>query len=162
LLEWNGVDAWVEVASLGAYNIWGLKAFNGSLYGGASNGALYKWNNINAWIEVADSIGESIEYLEEYNDKLYASTSPNGKLLEWNGVDAWIEVAPKFDSVSYVFQIIEHNNELYGCTDTGQLLKWNGIDAWVEMAPQLGTDYVRSLISASILIEEDEDYCFVT
>ena len=46
LYEWNGVNAWVEVApKLGAEtHIYSLAVYNGKLYGGTrSNGKLYEW-----------------------------------------------------------------------------------------------------------------------
>jgi len=54
LYEWNGVDAWVEVAPrLGdETHIFSLAVYNNKLYGGTyPNGKLYEWNGVDAWVD---------------------------------------------------------------------------------------------------------------
>jgi hypothetical protein len=101
LFEWNGTNAWVEVAPQAGGTetyILSLAVFNNKLYGGTvPNGKLFEWNGTNAWVEVAPQAGGTetqIYSLAVFNNKLYGGTLPNGKLFEWNGTNAWVEVAP--------------------------------------------------------------------
>jgi hypothetical protein len=121
LYEWNGTNAWVEVApKLGAETrIYSLAVYNNKLYGGTyPNGKLYEWNGTNAWVEVAPKLGAetSIHSLAVYNNKLYGGTNPNGKLYEWNGTNAWVEVAPKLGAETRIYSLAVYNNKLYGGT----------------------------------------------
>ena len=145
LYEWNGSDAWVEVApqpgSTSAIN--SLVVYNDKIYGGSNNGKLYEWNGSGAWVEVAAKygFGDTINSLVVFNDKIYGGTSSSGKLHEWNGSDAWVEVATQYSNESIIHSLVVFNSKLYGGTALhGRLLEWNGADAWIPVASQLGDE----------------------
>ena len=76
LLEWNGTDAWAEVAdtyndgSTGLeYAIQSLIVYSDKIYAGtAVNGYLLEWNGTDAWAKVADTLNfqDAISSLCEY------------------------------------------------------------------------------------------------
>jgi hypothetical protein len=88
LYEWNGVDAWVEVAPaylrLGAVQtILSLCVLGGELYAGTTDhGQLLKWNGTNAWVLVCDQLGaeENIFSLVTMGGALYGASNTTGKL----------------------------------------------------------------------------------
>lgn len=131
LLEWNGSNAWVEVAPApgGAH----LVVYNDKLY--SASGPLYQWNDINAWVQIAPTSGTAIQSLVVYNNKLYGSSGISMKLWEFDDVNAWVEVAPRYLTETHGRSLAVYNGELYCSTlPRGYLIKWNGTNAWVQAA----------------------------
>ena len=129
LLEWNGVDAWVQVAPAitGTIVINALAVLSDKLYAtGFNTGALLEWNGTDAWVEVAPFLDEyEMTGLAVLNDSLYGCGATTGKLYRWNGTDAWVEVAAQLES--YVLlggSLIAYSGKLYALTTTGELLAW--------------------------------------
>ncbi|MCK5602098.1 chitobiase/beta-hexosaminidase C-terminal domain-containing protein [Candidatus Pacearchaeota archaeon] len=141
LLEWNGVNAWVEKAAVSGNYVFSLGVFNGKLYGGMGldDGDLYEWNGVDDWVSVAPQHGDEVRIysLIEYNGKLYGGTYPYGHLLEWNGVDAWVQKADLLTG-AVIASLLEFNGKLYGsgadADGDASLWEWNDTDAWVQVA----------------------------
>ena len=68
LLEWDGINAWVEVADSTESQIWDLAVFDSRLYGGTyPNGKLLEWNGTDAWVEKAPQFGtENLQCLATF------------------------------------------------------------------------------------------------
>jgi len=156
LLEWNGTDAWVEVAPPLGNIIYKLLVFNNKLYATTGlYGRLYEWNGTDDWILVAPGYvpfpdSSSIQALVIFNDKLYGGSGGDtgGRLYEWNGTDAWVLVAPIFNGQEDIYSLCVFNDKIYGGTGpaSGRLFEWNGVDSWVQVAPMLnGQSQIASL-----------------
>ena len=111
LYEWNGVDAWAQVAGqyVAETQIYCLCVFNNKLYAGSSpNAHLLEWNGVDAWVLAATGpVGAStsrVTHLIEYDSKLFGMTLNERRLLEWDGDDEWIDrgaVNPGSASIHY-------------------------------------------------------------
>jgi hypothetical protein len=161
LNKWNGSNAWTVMAhTSGTSQVWGIKSFNGKIYGEGRYGQLLEYDNVNAWVVVASQLNSQtvIRGLEDFNNELYVGTYPNGRLFKWNGSDAWIQVAASYyGGTHYVNQLKVFNAELLGATrgtGMGTLLKFTG-SAWTELCDTLGTE------TAPVGLEElqGELYC---
>ena len=159
LYEWNGTDAWVQVApQLAAEtHIRSLCVYNNKLYGGTQpNGNLYEWNGSNAWIQKAPQFGaeQRILSLCVYNSKLYGGTNPNGNLFEWNGVNAWVQKAPQLAGQTDIWGLCVFNGKLHGSTGGGgRLFEWNDVNLWVQRCAQLGAEVnIKSLLGHNDLL----------
>jgi hypothetical protein len=138
LFEWNGVDAWLQVApqlETQDVAIRCLVVFNNKVYGATGyygdtgyQGRLLEWNGIDAWNCVAerwgDASGKDVLSLCVFNEKIYAGVSNGGCLLEWNGTDAWLLKASTLNGQYHISALCVFNGEHYG------------VDAWVQVAPQ--------------------------
>lgn len=141
LMEWNGSNAWVEVApQSGSEVIQSLVVYNNKIYGGTFNGGkLLEWNGTNAWVEKAPQLAETgISSMIVYKNRLYGGTHTNGKLYQWNDSNAWVEVAGSIATSKTILAMVVHNDKLYcstAGTDAGGLYVWNEANAWIEVAP---------------------------
>ncbi len=162
LFEWNGTDAWVEVAPYWYSNTFPnvvnkLLVYNGELYGGgnvSNDGYLKKWDGVNAWINcILEGTGQDlpnngIRSMVEYNSKIYLGTYHHsslngGQLWEWGSPGPAVQKAPQLGSERYIYFLLEYGGSIYGGTGIykGCLYKFTtGDTAWTQVAPQFGTE----------------------
>lgn len=156
LYEWNGTDAWVEVAPQlnSQTDIWDLYVFNGALYGSTNPGfKLFEWNDSNSWVEVADTLGGSRgASLTEFEGSLYCGGANYCRLMKWNGVNAWTQEAYIATVTIGIKAIVVYNGELYGSGIWGELREFDddaaAHEAWstVSAAHSHGTNFIYSMI----------------
>ncbi len=126
LLEWNGIDAWVQRAnkfeSPSLHNaIRDLCVFNGKIYAGTYRLAcLFEWNGVDAWTKVATKAGGEEQYiccLLELDSKLYGGSALHARLYEWNGVDTWVEKASRAGGEAAIYDMAMFPNLPYHLSD---------------------------------------------
>jgi hypothetical protein len=139
LLEWNGTNAWSEVASAFNSTSQSLTVFNGNLYAVASDGTLIVWNGVNAWTQAAPSLGggDVVVCLCVFGSSLYGCTT-NGGLVVWNGLNAWVSViAAGLLPAEQARSLCVFNGNLYcGTSPHANLWQFNNVNAWIQVAPQ--------------------------
>lgn len=147
LFEWNGSNAWVQVAPqyLADSEILTLIEYNGDLLAGTSDENVLKWNDVDDWILVsaglpgtATGIDDFLIYDSGSGDNLYCTT--DGSLWKFDDVSAWTLVGTTIDDQSWT--IAEYDGDLYMASvfisiTGGKLYVWNDVDTLTEVAAQL-------------------------
>lgn len=137
LQQWNGTDAWAQVApQFGSVtDVRGLIEYDGELYGGGNNENLLKWNGVDAWVSVGSGGGTKDCWggMVVHNTNLYVTF--DGDLYEWDGV-AFSKVADEPVGGIRAYDLISSGGQLYMCPygagAGGYLWRWNG-SAWVSV-----------------------------
>jgi len=126
----NDGSTWTDVGTLGAggYNVEALAPYNNTLYGGLSGtGHVYRWTpGTTTWTDLGQIGSETFVYtLAEWQGRLYAGGRGAGTVYRYDGGTTWTSIGDPdggTDLVTYTYELIAHNNDLYAATGRNSTL----------------------------------------